>query len=209
MTFVPSRESESDRVREGGKQGDWSSLFDKVLQLGLHRLLRGLNHFLWKQRRPDLLQCAGRTCTHKALRLPHVTANVGRVARRRRRWRRSKRKTHPLRLQDVGQLFGKLAQALLQDKTADVRRWHFPLVITNLPHREVCRMWSTHLHHLVPGALVAQLPQAVDKALAVLAVDPAGLQHGLALLHQLPHAIHTAQGLSSYAELPTRRHWGD
>lgn len=38
---------------------------------------------------------------------------------------------------------------------------------------------------------MAQLPQAVDEALAALAVDPAGLQHDLALLHQLPRAIHT------------------
>lgn len=42
-----------------------------------------------------------------------------------------------------------------------------------------------HLHHLVPGAVVSQLPEAVDEALAGLAVDPACLQHGLALFHQL------------------------
>lgn len=32
---------------------------------------------------------------------------------------------------------------------------------------------------------MSQLPQPVDEALAGLAVDPAGLQHGLALLHEL------------------------
>lgn len=42
-----------------------------------------------------------------------------------------------------------------------------------------------HLHHLVPGALVSQIPEAVDEALAGLAVDPARLQHGLALFHEL------------------------
>lgn len=46
---------------------------------------------------------------------------------------------------------------------------------------------TTHLHHGVPGAVLAQLPQPVDEALAGLAVDPAGLHHGLALLHQLEH----------------------
>lgn len=56
---------------------------------------------------------------------------------------------------------------------------------------------------------MAQLPQAVDEALAALAVDPAGLQHGLALLHQLPHATHTARGLSSCTALPTRGQLGD
>ena len=44
---------------------------------------------------------------------------------------------------------------------------------------------SPHLHHLVPGALVSQLPEAVDEALAGLAVDSARLQHGLALFHEL------------------------
>lgn len=44
---------------------------------------------------------------------------------------------------------------------------------------------SSHLHHLVSTALVAQLSEAVDKALAGLAVDSACLQHGLALFHQL------------------------
>lgn len=42
-----------------------------------------------------------------------------------------------------------------------------------------------HLHGLFPGALVSQLPQAVDEALAGLAVDSAGLQHGMALFHKL------------------------
>lgn len=53
-------------------------------------------------------------------------------------------------------------------------------------------MWS-NLHHLVPGAVVSQVAQAVHKALAGLAVDPARLQHGLALFHQLggnTHNIH-------------------
>lgn len=49
-------------------------------------------------------------------------------------------------------------------------------------------MRSFHLHHLVPGAVVTQLPQAVHKALAGLAVDPARLQHGLALFHKLDDA---------------------
>lgn len=35
---------------------------------------------------------------------------------------------------------------------------------------------------------MSQLPQAVDEALTALAVDPTGLQHGLALLHQLHDA---------------------
>ena len=46
-------------------------------------------------------------------------------------------------------------------------------------------MSSSHLHRLVPGALMSQLPEAVDEALAGLAVDSAGLQHGLALFHEL------------------------
>lgn len=43
----------------------------------------------------------------------------------------------------------------------------------------------SHLHRAVPGALVSQLLEAVDEALAGLAVGPAGLQHGLALFHKL------------------------
>lgn len=42
-----------------------------------------------------------------------------------------------------------------------------------------------HRHHLVPGALVSQLPEAADKALAGLTVRSACIQHGLALFHQL------------------------
>lgn len=42
---------------------------------------------------------------------------------------------------------------------------------------------TAHLHHVVPGALVSELPQAVDKALAGLAVDPACLHHGMALFY--------------------------
>lgn len=49
----------------------------------------------------------------------------------------------------------------------------------------------THLHHGVPGAVVSQLPQPVDEALAGLAVGPAGLHHGLALFHQLEHTRRT------------------
>lgn len=48
-------------------------------------------------------------------------------------------------------------------------------------------MLSTHLHHGVPGTVVSQLSQPVDKALAGLTVDPAGLHHGLALFHKLHH----------------------
>lgn len=44
---------------------------------------------------------------------------------------------------------------------------------------------SSHLHHVLPGAVVSQLPEAVDEALAGLAVDSACLQHGLALFHKL------------------------
>lgn len=44
---------------------------------------------------------------------------------------------------------------------------------------------TTHLHHAVSGALVSELPQAVDEALAGLAVDPARLHHGMALFHKL------------------------
>lgn len=46
-----------------------------------------------------------------------------------------------------------------------------------------------HLQHGVPGAVVSQLPQPVDEAPAGLAVDPAGLHHGLALFHQLQHTV--------------------
>lgn len=44
---------------------------------------------------------------------------------------------------------------------------------------------SAHRHHLVLGALVSELPEAVDEALAGLTVDSACIQHGLALFHQL------------------------
>lgn len=45
---------------------------------------------------------------------------------------------------------------------------------------------TTHRHHAVPGAtLVSELPEAVDEALAGLAVDPARLHHGMALFHKL------------------------
>lgn len=64
-------------MREAEEQKQRDSLFDKVLQLGLHRLLRGLDHFLCKHRRPDLLQCAVGTCAHNAPPLPDVTAHVG------------------------------------------------------------------------------------------------------------------------------------
>lgn len=46
-------------------------------------------------------------------------------------------------------------------------------------------MWTTHLHHGVPGAVVSQLLQPGDEALAGLTVDAARLHHGLALLHEL------------------------
>lgn len=42
-----------------------------------------------------------------------------------------------------------------------------------------------HLHHAVPGAVVSQVSEAADEALAGLAVDSARLQHGLALFHKL------------------------
>lgn len=42
---------------------------------------------------------------------------------------------------------------------------------------------SAHRHHLVPGALVSELPEAIHEALAGLTVGFAGLQHGLALFH--------------------------
>lgn len=46
-------------------------------------------------------------------------------------------------------------------------------------------MWTTHLHHGVPGAVVSQVLQPGDEALAGLTVDAARLHHGLALFHEL------------------------
>lgn len=111
------------------------------------------------------------------------------------------RKTHPLCLQDVRQLFRKLVQTLLQDRHLRLDLSHFKcffffwnliLLFINYPW-PITWKYDTHLHHLVPGALMSQLPQAVDKALTALAVDPTGLQHGLALLHQLQDAWHATQ----------------
>lgn len=50
-------------------------------------------------------------------------------------------------------------------------------------------MQITHLHHGIPGTVVSQLSQPVDEALAGLTVDPVGLHHGLALLHELDHTV--------------------
>lgn len=63
------------------------------------------------------------------------------------------------------------------------------------------RTWTccSHLHHEVPGALVSQLPEAGDEALAGLAVGPARLQHGLALFHKL----HDANTQHSQSHLDT------
>lgn len=58
--------------------------------------------------------------------------------------------------------------------------------VTSSTHRG---RFIAHLHHGVPRAVVSQLPQPVDEALAGLTVGPAGLHHGLALLHQLDHSV--------------------
>lgn len=113
------------------------------------------------------------------------------------------RNTHPLCLQDVRQLFRKLVQTLLQDRHMRLDLSHFKYVFKNVILLFINYPWAitwkydTHLHHLVPGALMSQLPQAVDEALTALAVDPTGLQHGLALLHQLHDAWHATQQLKS------------
>ena len=50
----------------------------------------------------------------------------------------------------------------------------------------------THLHQVVGGVVASQLLEAVDEALAGVAVDLAGLQHVVALLDQLHHNNNTS-----------------
>lgn len=60
---------------------------------------------------------------------------------------------------------------------------------------------SSHLHHLVPRALVSQLSETVDEALAGLAVGSARVQHGLTLFHKLQdtNMQHCGQWGASYS----------
>lgn len=51
-----------------------------------------------------------------------------------------------------------------------------------------------HLHGLVPRAVLSQIPEATHEALAGVAVDSAGLQHGLALFHKLGDTMMQRRG---------------
>lgn len=123
LNLKPERFNYINPVEE--QKCGWNSLFDKVLQLGLDRPLCGLNHFL-KNRTGQSFTVSAVSCLASKLLQSMPTHSLSAS------WLMSmvpqkgpNRKTHPLCLQDVRELFRKLVQTLLQDRHLRLDLSHF------------------------------------------------------------------------------------